>query len=479
MLTTKELFAIEEGSDLSKLTFKGVWVYPILKHTLIKTANNKNITRLAGKQKKNFIIQLIRNISTITFAITNNLRPVDFLFFGHANDRRVEVDQKHFSVFADSFFEALNKEYKGLYIEAPNSQTPLHFGNNYTQPVYFEDGLIFKTLLKAKFKRYKIDALNVQVFTEFFKLVKQDFNTESFLREFSKYEAFYQAYLKLLKKTNPKIVFIICPYTPKLMALCSACKHLGIKTVEIQHGHIQSEHKGYIYKKIISTDLFPDYLFSFGNYFKDLIHSESQLYRGDSNIVVGNAGLYMIKNLSHKLENDLRSFIYHKIVIAISSQGMVNNKLIPFTLELSQHLPDKYVIVYKLHPDEYQEVTKYDGINKQKNIFLIKDNSYSIYDVLNIAHIHSTVFSTTAIESAYFGVPNIYIKLGAFSERIVKVKGYENWLASNPKEYIEILNAICLMDNEELSNKTKELAKQFFKEGAVDNFLVEAHRLLT
>lgn len=80
---------------------------------------------------------------------------------------------------------------------------------------------------------------------------------------------------------------LVNAYDYKKMALISAAKKLKIPTVELQHGIIYKSHLAYIYPKVLSRELFPDYLLTYGEHFSKLVRKYSSAFKDEHVIAVG------------------------------------------------------------------------------------------------------------------------------------------------------------------------------------------------
>jgi hypothetical protein len=174
---------------------------------------------------------------------------------------------------------------------------------------------------------------------------------------------------------------------------------MNIPTVDIQHGLINKKSPGYISKTNLSNDI-PKYLILYGNFFKEIILNNSTLFE-EKNIIV--AGNYFLSNIFDKKEMNRDD------VLLITTQPAIEKEAYEKIINEANRM--KLKVKLKIHPSESRE--KYLGF---KNVEIISDKN--LYDLLPKIKYHATVFSTSAIESLYFGVPNI----------IIPWKGYENQL---------------------------------------------------
>ena len=84
------------------------------------------------------------------------------------------------------------------------------------------------------------------------------------------------AFVAKLADARPKMIFILHEASPVSLALISACRKLGIKTVGVQHGIIHDAHPLYMHDNLFSADnpygfILPDKLLLFGSIVKQTL----------------------------------------------------------------------------------------------------------------------------------------------------------------------------------------------------------------
>jgi hypothetical protein len=466
-----KLREVEASFDLSALKINQDWFYPALRHTIFNFKNSKTQISHSKKEKRKIGAQAIFRLLNIKLYMP--VRKCEIVFFTGAGYRRMSVNGKKYNPHVDMYIDVLRGANVGA-IEAPNSNYPFHHKNNYTNKLWFEDRFVWFTYLKAKIFKPDID-FQREVFIDFFNRLEIPFNEKLVLNQYRKFHFFKEYYFQLIKELEPKVVFVVCSYTLKYMALMKVCKKLGVRTIEIQHGNIHKNHPGYIYKEVSSNDYFPDELFAYGSQFKDLLLNKSKLWEKSKIKLIGNAVLESLFKHTQALNFNV---LKGKKIIGISSQGAVNKYLIPFVQQLLEILPEEYHIVYKLHPDEYHQKNWYAPLSISKNISLIDNNDITVYEVLKTSFVHTTVFSTTLYEASFFGLPNILIKMKGFSESVEHINHNSLQFVSTPKEYIKVLEFLSNKDEGILFKDAKDFASSYYKENATDNFMEELKELL-
>ncbi len=135
---------------------------------------------------------------------------------------------------------------------------------------------------------------------------------------------------------------------------------------------------------------------------------------------------------------------------------------------MSKELGGNIGIVYKPHPRDWRT---YTDMRKYGNIFLT--NKYDDpYEILKVVDIHSTVYSTTAIEALAFGKPNIFIELvgkTSIREIIDIVDNRTSFMTVSPPQFIETLEYI-ISNYESVSRAALKTSEAFFKPNAKKNF---------
>jgi len=285
-------------------------------------------------------------------------------------------------------------------------------------------------------------------------------NTEKYLAMIPTIKQFLHIFLS---KITPSIVLMVGGHSGFNMALIQACKEKQIPTIELQHGLITKYHAAYIkQKKSAYFDYRPDYFFTYGKYFTNMIKKHYGFPKNNV-ITIGYPYLNKIKKippvLPKYLENHLKKY---KINILITSQWNIADEILSLTKSIAKLLiqSEKPIgIIFKPHPSDWRD---YKKLINQSNIYPA-DKYEDTYNLFKITKIHTTVYSTSGLEALAFGEPNIFIDIGRTSitdifDIIDNVTCYQ---VNTSKQYLQTLEKI-LKTYDTISAKALEKSKQYF-----------------
>jgi len=276
---------------------------------------------------------------------------------------------------------------------------------------------------------------------------------------------------KLFTNLTPRAVLIVCGYGRINMALSQACREMSIPSIELQHGIITKNHPGYIKTtKSENRDCIPEYLLTYGNAFSDIV-KQGGLFDHQKVHAVGFPYLEEVKGFSPAIDTKLESFISNfSTNILITSQWTVADEMKKFIIYLSKELEKSkhdVGIIFKPHPRDWRD---YSVIKRHRNIFLASKYG-DVYEMLKVADIHSTVYSTSGIEALAFGTPNIFVDVGKtnMKELIDVVDNRTSFMVTSPRQFMEKLDYI-ISNYESTSKNALKTSEVFFKQNAKKNF---------
>lgn len=251
---------------------------------------------------------------------------------------------------------------------------------------------------------------------------------ESFEKEVFKQFVFFtllkKKYVKMLRRIEPKIIFVNCFSYGGEQALMAACRELHIVCAELQHGYVERNHPAYNYGSKYFDDnglrnLLPDYFLTMGAFWADRIRTPS------NKIVIGPAYLAPYTRIQKE-----------KIILVLSytNNPQIFSQLIedisPFALQ------NRYKIILKLHPYEFSEVdTRFKRI---KNLSCVEiKTSENVYELLGKASIVVASVTTVAYEALYFGIKPFVI-YDSYTKDRMDFSFFESF--TNATELIEKIN---------------------------------------
>lgn len=187
-----------------------------------------------------------------------------------------------------------------------------------------------------------------------------------------------------------------------------ACKRHNITVVELQHGLISKEDIFYVFPNqvsdIIEKALFADYIFVYGQYWKNVLLTGCE-YKEKQIEILGYYH-YQIDSISGKFENK-------KPYILITTQYSVEMYYIDYIKFLSSKLKDDWHLIVKIHPVEsmsiYSELTYLPNVSvvDESLDLLIKDCEFLI-----------SIFSTTLFDAVRNGKLAFSLNLDLFKDYV-------------------------------------------------------------
>ncbi len=381
----------------------------------------------------------------------------EILFFGHP--RRKLLDDGHWwDLYCDPIQNCLNLD--ALHAESPHAFS--HKRPTKTENIQYIDFMIYTGAFKRKLGIVdaQLDHETEKIITKFEQELKGQFDINIDIQSQMKYELDVHAsekplYKRFLSRVDPEVMVVVPGYGRE--TLLEACDDLGITTVELQHGVIHSHHLGYSYPSPRSKEHFPDYLFTWGEFWNNQVE-----YPVSDERVIPIGYPYLnqrMKNYSDVDSEDMILFI---------SQGTIGNQLSKLAVEVSESNRIDFDVVYKLHPGEYGRWKEAYPWLEDSNVTVIDSSTPPLYKLFARASAQVGVGSTALYEGLAFDL-NTFVYDLAGQEPLQPL--IDDGIATKVNSANELLSSL------ELESKPFE-RDRFFRPNPLANFSDEIDSIL-
>lgn len=459
----QELFtSLENDKDFFSVRVKNIPIWEVMRYQVyVKIMNIIGLYEPSYTIKKESFRNRFTRLIKATFkALKHNpfySKQKDIFFLGLAR-RKLEEDGLWWDIFCDPIIDNLKLQH--IYVE--DWYLGIHKTPAKTKPIYYMDIIrVTASLIKIFYRPFfKLNKLEISQIKEMEEAIYEKFSFKLNLLDTVK-EILLDRYATLpffkllLKKIKPKLVFLIASYGNEVFI--EACKYLKIKTVELQHGSITKYNYGYSFEKENAKKrLFPDYIFLFGDYWKDSVK-----YAIESSRVIP-VGYPYFEFQKSKIPNTNR-----RNKITIISQKRLGARFSKIAIEVADKYSDKYEVCLKLHPREYSTwIDDYPWLHDKKVTVVDSDNP-PLYKLLSESIAQIGVYSTALFEGLSLGCQTFLVDLPGVEQLQYLID-------------IEIVTKINDVDDICISNRPSSFSDDyFFKKNALQNIDLEIKELLS
>lgn len=436
----KELRAIlnqiEEEFDVQSLRFQGMCIWPIIK-TLVHDGSFPPVG--IEKTKENSIARPSSPLQKMRTFIHLNLTPFRFrkytkvkdnrtipkgsvLFLGKTEDRRERYKDHFLDKFLEPLIPYFEKQSPTFLLEyslrgkvAPNPYTPSRFIGGWSplfMSLYFIRHKLFGKVKVEGWSSFKEYAQKAQIPLKFDQL-----KFESRLLQVFGLGKYLEG---KLRKLEPRLVLFWGYYSRGGFATTIACRKLGLKCVEIQHGQQGSDHP--LYTNWVNFpskgyELLPDYFWMWSQANARRIESWT---KGSSHkvIVGGSPWLNFYWNHRTEIEADskekpafnalVKNYEKRVLIGAQLTEDLKKSFLVEF---MQQNRPDILWLI-RLHPrhlSQKEALKEFFEGKGCKNLDFEWANATPLFELFNSVDYCITFWSTVAYEADLFGVNSIII----------------------------------------------------------------------
>lgn len=394
---------IEKNFDVSRLTFNGSCVWPILKSYLIGLEKETPIIKKASQS----VIKLLAKNLFLDILSLRNLRKSKVWVFTNS-ERRYYVEDESFDRittgllnYLDDYILFENPVPKGRTKKEKLQKGELYVGMSWIYLVQF--------VLQKLSQKSKIE--NLDTFGIF---LKRDLT--EIKKVFNRILAGEKLYNFLIKKYRPKAIFVVCYYSN--FEMIRAARKNNIPIIELQHGLVSTGHRAYYFSKPYGDEHLPDYFLSYGAYSSDVV-TRGHVVRPGQTLDYGNSFLELVASklsISKELESIKNNF---KKVICITGQlPATDGPLLKMIYEIHHLFPGICFIFKPRHKDLTRTFDERFNFLERFEI--------NTYELLKYCDYHITVYSTCAMECLALGKPNISIDIKGYYSKFLKPMLDEN-----------------------------------------------------
>lgn len=395
---------------------------------------------------------------------------VDLLFLNH--ERRVKNQQYYECAYTEKLSEyytnsvTLEKPYEYRHFKPVRTNNLV-----YTDYIMVKGNLYYRINKICKTKEYKrLYHLVEEQMKKPLGEMKEAYSWKAdnhkiynlLVEKIMQYKKEYKEYDKLLKKVNPKVIVEVVHYCMQNMIINEIAKKRRIPTIELQHGTIYPEHAAYQYAKGAKVVQLPDEIFLFSDFWGQGM----QVPIEDNKLIATGYPLFEEKIEAY---GNVSKESARKTILFVS-QGTIGVYLSKLAAEIAEVLPiEKYRIIYKLHPAEYQTWKESYPCLQSGKIEVIDHNSKSIYEYFAMSDMQIGVYSTAIYEGVGFGLQTLILRVGHYDIM-------QSLVDSGYAEYVD-----CVEDVVEYirNNHQKKMeGNQFWKQNALQNMEDEIDKLL-
>jgi hypothetical protein len=216
----------------------------------------------------------------------------------------------------------------------------------------------------------------------------------------------------VLRLGRPRLLYINCSYAQSAVPLTIAARGLGIPTIEQQHGVVAANHKGYVVPAAVRAQVrvpWCDQMVVWGPFARRLL-IEAGTYRAEQIAVCGFPRIDALRRQPPPRADTLaRLQIPPDAPVVLYTSNMIIADLYPQILDSLGRVPTTAVHwIVKLHPREKTRARWEQAIAERRmpNVHVVEDDP-DFYSLLAACDLHVSFVSTTLIEAAVLGKPNL------------------------------------------------------------------------
>ena len=398
------IWYLEDKYDLLDLEINGVHPWAAFRMDLYFEIGkkyevfDKELSMKMSKTEK--VINLFRLLQNVlSNYLFFNLQKVDVLVFSHPRSKLFEnrlIDPyTHYLVN-----NLIKNNISFLEFESPHNGKHLREKKLYKR---YLDSIFILRNINNFFVKTNISQKNKTIAERLSKEINR--GTDNFLdikkiliSKTKKFIPTYSFYLKLLKRTQPKKIYLIVSYGRG--ELIKAANDLNIEIIELQHGTFSKYHLGYSFPNNNNNNTyFPTKFYVWNKYWKNLINLPIHL----DNVII---------SPFQYLEIEKKKYTYikkEKNSLLILSQGGITESILSRIIENNTYF-QKFNITFKLHPNEYHMISKYKNLiylQKKYNAKVV--TNIDLYEYLAKSEYQAGVFSTSLYEGVEFNCKTILL----------------------------------------------------------------------
>jgi len=323
----------------------------------------------------------------------------DCQILGFGTGRRKQLEDGYWwDVYFDPLYEGTEMDY--LHVELPfanSHKMPAKTDNlryieliQYSGAICYQLGLLFVDFTRSD--RSLLSDLEAEIRSEFdLEVDIRELIEERLIKSRAKQPLFDV----FLQRVDPEAVLLTCSYGQE--AFVKACNANSIPVIELQHGTIDPFHPGYSYPESRTKLFFPDYLFVWGEFWKNGI--EYPIPK-DSVVPVG----YPHQEKQSRAYDGTEA----EEQILFISQPTEAKEMSEFAVQLASDDRFSSKVIYKIHPKRYDDWRDHYPALETADIRVIDSDSPPLYELLAKSRAIVGVSSTVIYESFHFG-PEVYL----------------------------------------------------------------------
>lgn len=420
---------------------------------------------LSGKK---FITRVWYKLKQIPNFILKNplyrLDQKDILVLNH--QRRVKNGNYYDCIYTDKILENIKKTY--YVFEEPYLEK--HFKPIRTKNIRYFDYINFIKAVKKIFFKFinpnfgKLCSNDINRLFLLFNAINKVFNIN-----FDKYEKIKDVenlilnykiskkyYEKILNKIRPKVIIEVASYGFGRFLFNELAKKRGIKIIELQHGVIGKYHIAYNFYRKLELEVFPDYIFLFGEYWKN----NTRFPLKKEKLIV--TGFPYFKDRLEELTKNSRKNNKKENILFISD-GIVGKQFSKLAVKLDKLIDHKkYNIIYKLHPGEYDRWKRTYPWLINSTFKIVDNNKKDIYHYLSKSEYLIGVRSTVIFEGLGFNLKTF----------IYKIYGYQDMKDLYENNYAQLVTSVeDIVGGLDSNKKNIENIEFFWKSNSLKNII--------
>lgn len=386
----------------------------------------------------------------------------DMLIFNH--ERRVWLEDHYECIYTDQIAQMYPDS---VVLERPYFQQ--HYRPVKTRNLVYTDYLEIKVALVLYLERLlhkrRIEQLKERLREKISKPLEElcgiyqiTYRADSILEKmvcgYIEYQVKRKAFGKVLNQVRPKVILEVVGYDLDCMVINELAYERDIPTIELQHGTTGPEHIPYNYYPGTKVVQAPQYFFAFSRFWIDVARHPMPKER---QIEIGFP--YLDRRMAEVGRTVKRSVPLQIIFI---SQYPIGKELSDIAVTLNKIMDsEKYQIVYKLHPGEYEGWRERYPALAASDIKVYDDNHADLYGLLAASTYQIGAYCSTAtFEGLAFHLKTYVLRNGALAElKLLCEKQLAQFFDTAEELYRLIL------EDEEMP----EPSFQFWKTNALEN----------